>query len=71
MSRSSVREYVVITELYKGEKREPQTKYSRAAFIMELLFDMLCNRHCLISLQSMQVQEAAVKKLHTGGMVKP
>ena len=45
MSRSSVREYVVTTELYKGGKRELQTKYTRAAFSMELLFDMLCNRH--------------------------
>ena len=40
MSRSSVRaEYVVITELYKGGKQESHT---RAAFSMELLFDMLC-----------------------------
>ena len=45
MSRSSGREYVIITELYKGGKREPQTKYTHAAFSMELLFDMLCNRH--------------------------
>ena len=42
MSRSSVREYLVITELYKGGKRVLQTKYTRAAFSMELLFDM-CN----------------------------
>ena len=40
MSRSSVREYVVITELYKGGKRETQTKYTRAAYSMELLFDI-------------------------------
>ena len=40
MSRSSVREYLVITELYKGGKRVLQTKYTRAAFSMELLFDM-------------------------------
>ena len=40
MSRSSVREYLVITELYKGGKRVLQTKQTRAAFSMELLFDM-------------------------------
>ena len=40
MSRSSVREYLVLTELYKGVKRVLQTKYTRAAFSMELLFDM-------------------------------
>ena len=64
MSRSSVREYLVITELYKGGKRELQTKYTRAAFSMELLFDM--QTYAMISLQSVQVQEAAVKKLYTG-----
>ena len=41
MSRSSVREYLVITELYKGGKRVLQTKYTRAAFSMELLFEAI------------------------------
>ena len=40
MSRSSVREYLVITELYKGGKRVLQTKYTRAAFSYAMtLFD--------------------------------
>ena len=41
MSRSFVRDYLVITELYKGGKRVLQTKYTRAAFSMELLFEAI------------------------------
>ena len=68
MSRSSVREYLVLTELYKGVKRVLQTKYTRAAFSMELLFDMQTYAMILFDIppERASTKEAAVKKLYTG-----